>query len=267
MLVLAMARKRVLYIQFYQGELAKIERRALLRVASDIAHFTFVSAQEIKNSRFDLSHDFDNLILGPAPLKFPEECSEILFELAKFAHEINFPTLGIGFGHLILAKEFKLELKNADLVNTVQEYSVRNSQSSISPVAKSFWAYINMTQVVASGSIGQVVFDSNNSDFAAIEFNEKMFGIEFIPYLDEVTFRWWIRPYPDFWLNLTGFWGFKWARENKYLSKVVDQITQKLFTAEEWKNELQLRENVTSLERDFSTARSILRKFISVAKS
>lgn len=257
-----MATKKILYIQFYQGELGRIEQRAVRRTVGDIANLTFINPETLNEKRFDLAHDFDGLIIGPAPI---ESKLTILSELIKFARQIDFPTLGIGYGHLLLAQEFGLQLKTHEQINITKRYFVRNSQAAISPSDESFFAYVNMAESVVAEN-NQTLFASEEGECAGVEYSEKIFGVEFLPFLDNVTSYWWLRPYPDFWLNLTGFWYYTWAREQRLFSKIFDYITRKLFTDEEWQHELQLRAEVAAKQRDFAVVRSILRRFIGISK-
>jgi GMP synthase-like glutamine amidotransferase len=274
--IVAMAKKHILYIQFNTGEVGRLEQSSLRRTAGDIAQFSFISAQLIGKVKIDLMHDCDQVIIGPAPLDFPEGLE---LNIAQFVDQLittNYPTLGIGFGHLVLAEKFGFQIMRSQEyaeIDSVVEYQVRNPQAEISPtfgidLAEDktdlvFHAYTNHYDSIVDGDRSQILITSSKSPYAAIAYSQKIFGVEFIPFVDQQVFPWWIRPYPDFWRNLKGFWQFKRARNNRVLNRAIDWFTHKyLLTKEESDSEHSYQQHLKTQMQDFDKAISVLRNFI-----
>jgi hypothetical protein len=277
-----MSKKRILYLQFYSGELGKLEQRSCKRVAGDLADFHFVHFSELPQIQLNLMHDFDQVILGPAPFDFPDQVPTEVNSLVSEIIRLNYPTLGIGFGHLLLASQFGYDIKrDPDLaqVDEIIEYKARNTQSEIMPQfeidmsdkngVQKFFAYANLPEVVVNGDITKVLIRSYKNSFAAMNYTSRIFSIEFIPFLDELTYKWWKRPYPDFWKNLKGFWQFKRIRENTFFSRFINWFTFKyLYTANEREIELQYQAKLIAEWRDLIEPQQILRNFINkISKS
>lgn len=271
-----MAKKHILYIQFNTGEVGRLEQRCLNNAAGDIANFSFISAGLVGKVKIDPMHDCDQIIIGPAPFDYPEGLSE---EVAQFVDKLigsNYPTLGIGFGHLILADRFGFQIMRSQEyaeINSVVEYQVRNPQAEISPtfgidLAENktdlvFNAYTNHYDSIVDGNRSQILINSERSPYAAIAYTRKIYGIEFIPFLDETTFIWWIRPYPDFWKNLKGFWAFRLARDNRILNRFITWFTRKyLMSKEEADLDIDFRAKAKQQSQSLSKSVNVLRNFI-----
>lgn len=231
--------KQILYIQFYEGELARLEKRCLQRIAGDIASFKFMPAKTVNFVDLDLAHSFDRVILGAGPGDYPKDLPDNIKLLTEKLFELNFPTLGIDFGHLVLAGQKGLEIaitEDTAEINQVVSYQIRDLSSEIMPkpgqelageaalAANSFWAYTNHIETVINCPPEMVAARSSKSPAAVISYSRKIFGVEFIPYLDPIMLRWWLNPHPDLWLNILGFWQFKWAQGSPLFERITDWL-------------------------------------------
>ncbi len=128
--------------------------------------------------------DFGTLILSGGPKSVYEEDAPLLsLDFIKRVISLGITILGICYGHQLLGKLFRGEIRRGE----VGEYGptkfyVTSDSPLFKGLPKSFTVWMNHSDVIVRPPEGfRVIGRTENFEVAAMESNEKIFGVQFHP--------------------------------------------------------------------------------------
>ena len=242
-----MFKKKILYIQYEEGRIEKLERDNFNRLFGDIAEFRIIHPAkggfdlrdlEVRN---DIMKGIDGIIFGQYLQDYPGDYLEMeqstgILTFINWIIRQNFPILAICSGHQVIAGELKgvVVRRPAGQIERVGIYKIKLTEAGkkapiYEGIPDEFWTFANHQDTLPAEPAGAVLLaESERHRFQSFKYNEQMWTVQFHPDVDYRAYLDLVNPYPEWWRKIKDWKIIKPIRKLNFLKRLVGEVSKRI---------------------------------------